>query len=87
MVTITANHSFIRFHGRDSRHRYNYLYSKEELESWVSKTKMIETEVSAVRSYFNNHYGAKAVVEPLQFRKLLGAEVSEEQRNVLRHAE
>jgi hypothetical protein len=48
---------------------------------------MIETEVSAVRSYFNNHYGAKAVVEPLQFRKLLGAEVSEEQRNVLRHAE
>jgi uncharacterized protein YecE (DUF72 family) len=86
-VTITANHSFIRFHGRDSRNRYNYLYSEEELEPWVSKIKMIESEVSVVRSYFNNHYGANAVVNALQFRKLLGAEVSEDQRNTLRHAE
>jgi uncharacterized protein YecE (DUF72 family) len=26
-VTIMANHAFIRWHGRNSRHRYNYLYS------------------------------------------------------------
>jgi len=24
-VTVTANHSFVRWHGRDPRHRYNYL--------------------------------------------------------------
>lgn len=29
---ITANHSFIRWHGRNTKHRYNYLYSKIELE-------------------------------------------------------
>jgi uncharacterized protein YecE (DUF72 family) len=86
-VTITANHSFIRFHGRDSKHRYNYLYSKKELEPWVSKIRRMQSEVPLVRSYFNNHYGAKAVVNALQFRELLGAEVTEGQHNALRHAE
>jgi uncharacterized protein YecE (DUF72 family) len=86
-VTITAKHSFIRFHGRDSKHRYNYLYSKEELEPWVSKIKKIQSEIPVVRSYFNNHYGGKAVVNALQFREVLGAEVSQDQRNALRHAE
>jgi len=66
-VTVTANHSFIRFHGRDSKHRYNYLYSKEELKLWVSKIKTLQKETSIVRTYFNNHYGAKAVVNALQF--------------------
>ena len=36
---ITANHSFIRWHGRNAKHRYNYLYSKEELKLWVDKVK------------------------------------------------
>ena len=59
-VTVTASHSFIRFHGRNSKHRYNYLYSKVELEPWASKVKILEKETAVVRSYFNNHYGAKA---------------------------
>jgi uncharacterized protein YecE (DUF72 family) len=86
-VTITANHSFIRFHGRDSRHRYNYLYSEEELNPWVSKIKTIQSEVSVVRSYFNNHYGAKAVVNALQLRELLDTEFTEDHEKALRHAE
>jgi uncharacterized protein YecE (DUF72 family) len=36
---VTANHSFIRWHGRNAKHRYNYLYSKQELTSWVDKVK------------------------------------------------
>ena len=41
-ITITSkNHSFIRFHGRNTKHRYNYLYSKEELIPWVDKVKQI----------------------------------------------
>jgi uncharacterized protein YecE (DUF72 family) len=86
-VTVTAKHSFIRFHGRDSRHRYNYLYSKEELKPWASKIRSMQSETPVIRSYFNNHYGAKAVVNALQFKELLGLEVSEEQKNALRHAE
>lgn len=34
---VTVNHSFIRWHGRQVKPRYNYLYSKDELKPWVEK--------------------------------------------------
>jgi len=39
-VIITANQSFIRFHGRNTKghYWYNYLYSEQELKAWVSKS-------------------------------------------------
>jgi uncharacterized protein YecE (DUF72 family) len=74
---ITANHSFIRWHGRNVKHRYNYLYSKEELKPWAIKVKEISIETPVVRGYFNNHYGAKAVVNALQFKEMLGNSLSE----------
>jgi uncharacterized protein YecE (DUF72 family) len=36
---VTANHSFIRWHGRQVKPRYNYLYSRDELKPWVDKVK------------------------------------------------
>ena len=67
-ITITSkNHSFIRFHGRNTKHRYNYLYSKEELLPWVDKVKEITGKTNTLRIYFNNHYGGKAVINALQF--------------------
>jgi uncharacterized protein YecE (DUF72 family) len=86
-VTVTANHSFIRFHGRDSKQRYNYLYSKEELKPWASKVKTLQKETTVVRSYFNNHYGAKAVVNALQFKEILGQKLTLEQEKALSHAQ
>ena len=86
-VTVTANHSFIRFHGRDSKHRYNYLYSKGELEPWASKVKTLQKETSVVRSYFNNHYGAKAVVNALQFKEILRQKLTAEEGKALTHAQ
>jgi len=76
-VIVTANHSFIRWHGKDAKHRYNYLYSKQELIPWVDKVKKLSLETSVVRGYFNNHYGAKAIVNSLEFRELLGESLSE----------
>ncbi len=58
-VTVTVSHAFIRWHGRNARHRYNYLYSKDELRPWVPKVKQIQAETQVLRGYFNNHYGAK----------------------------
>lgn len=34
---VTASHSFIRWHGRNAKHRYNYLYSEQELKPWAEK--------------------------------------------------
>lgn len=85
-VTVTASHAFIRWHGRNARHRYNYLYSKEELISWVPKVRQVQAETQVVRGYFNNHYGAKAVINALEFRELLGEALSSEQQSVIDHA-
>ena len=86
-VTVTANHSFIRFHGRDSKHRYNYLYSKEELEPWASKVKILQKETAVVRSYFKNYYGAKSVANALHFKEVLGQKLTAEQEEALTHAQ
>ena len=83
---VTANHTFIRWHGRQLKPRYNYLYSKEELKPWAEKVKQISTETAVVRGYFNNHYGARAVVNALEFKQLLGTVLTEKERAVLGHA-
>jgi uncharacterized protein YecE (DUF72 family) len=38
-VTITADHSFVRFHGWNTKghYWYNYLYSERELQPWVER--------------------------------------------------
>jgi uncharacterized protein YecE (DUF72 family) len=85
-VTVTASHSFIRWHGRNAKHRYNYLYSKEELKPWADKVKQISTETAVVRGYFNNHYGASSVVNALEFKEMLGTVLSEKEKSALEHA-
>jgi uncharacterized protein YecE (DUF72 family) len=85
-ITLTATHSFIRWHGRNPKHRYNYLYSREELTPWVPKIKRIQIETQVVRGYFNNHYGAKAIVNALEFKEMMGESLSTEQRRVFEHA-
>ena len=70
----TANHSYLRFHGRnydiwyreekedDHRlDRYDYLYKRDQLEPWVPQIKEAELKAAKVRVYFNNHARAKSV--------------------------
>jgi len=84
--TVTARHSFIRWHGRQVKPRYNYLYSKDELKPWVDKVKQISLETSVVRGYFNNHYGARAIVNAIEFKEMLGSVLSQRERMVLENA-
>ena len=83
---VTANHSFIRWHGRQVKPRYNYLYSKDELRHWVDKVKRISLETPVVRGYFNNHYGARAVVNAIEFKEMLGNTLSEKENAVKENA-
>src|ERR671930_565047 len=72
-VTITTtDHSFVRFHGRNTKghYWYNYLYSEQELQSWVEKISQIRKQTNVLRVYFNNHYGGK--VNAMQFKEMNG---------------
>jgi uncharacterized protein YecE (DUF72 family) len=88
-ITLTADHSFLRFHGRNTKghYWYNYLYSERELKPWVEKVDQIRKQTKVLRVYFNNHYGGKAVVNALQFKAMIGHSISEIERNALEHAE
>ena len=83
---ITANHSFIRWHGRQVKPRYNYLYSRDELKPWVDKVKRISLETPVVRGYFNNHFGARAVVNAIEFKEMLGNALSEKENAIKENA-
>lgn len=82
-LTVTADHAFIRMHGRNKGFWYNYLYSDEELMPWVEKAQKMAKEVKVLRIYFNNHYGAKAVFNALKFRDMLGEMLSSDEKAML----
>ncbi|HEX6640018.1 MAG TPA: DUF72 domain-containing protein [Thermoanaerobaculia bacterium] len=77
---VTGPLAYVRFHGRnyqkwfaheESWERYNYLYTKEELEPWVDR---IETMVKA-RNVFvvtNNHFRGQAIVNAGDLKQSLG---------------
>ena len=83
----TADHSYIRFHGRnydiwyadekegDQRlNRYDYLYAKEQLEPWVPRIREAEKNVNRIRVFFNNHATSKSVGNAFDMMDLLGIE-------------
>jgi uncharacterized protein YecE (DUF72 family) len=89
-VTVTsADHSFIRFHGRNTKghYWYDYLYSKEELRPWVEKIEEVKKQTKVLRAYFNNHYGGAAVINAIQFKEMLGNKLSGNERNIIEHAQ
>lgn len=87
-IVTTADHSFVRFHGRNvkSHFWYDYLYSREELEPWVEKIDRIRAETKVLRIYFNNHYGGKSVVNALEFKEMLGIKLSDKEATKLENA-
>ena len=89
IIITTVDHSFIRFHGRNTKghYWYNYLYSKEELEPWIEKVSQIKRQTKVLRIYFNNHYGGKAIVNALEFKEMIGMPSSEKERRVLEKAQ
>jgi uncharacterized protein YecE (DUF72 family) len=86
---VTADHSFIRFHGRNTKghYWYNYLYSEQELTPWVEKVNRLRNQTKILRIYFNNHYGGKAVVNAMQFKEMTEMSLTMEERRVLERAQ
>lgn len=82
-VTITADHAFIRMHGRNPGLWYNYRYTDKELEEWVVKVNEMVREVKVLRIYFNNHYEGNAPYNALMFKAILGQTLSSDETAML----
>jgi uncharacterized protein YecE (DUF72 family) len=78
--TATGPVAYARFHGRnyekwfaheESWERYNYLYSKEELDPWVDRITTMATD-SDTYVITNNHFRGQAIVNAGDLKRALG---------------
>ncbi len=77
---VTGPLAYVRFHGRnyekwfaheESWERYNYLYSRDELEPWVDRIKRMSEDKEAY-VITNNHFRGQAVVNAADLKEALG---------------
>ncbi len=75
---VTADFTFIRWHGHAERPWYNYRYREEELDPWVPKVKEVAAKVKKTYGYFNNHFRGYAIENALQMLSKLGVATAEQ---------
>ena len=85
-VPLTSDTAYFRFHGRnyknwwrhgESEDRYNYLYTRDEQRHLTEDVREVASRTSETYAFYNNHYGAKAVVNAVELQQLLGKPVQE----------
>jgi uncharacterized protein YecE (DUF72 family) len=82
---VTSGVGYVRLHGRNYEHwfesgfdsdnrndRYNYLYKPAELQKWKEKIEVIAHRAESTYVIANNHFQAKAAVNALELKHLLG---------------
>jgi uncharacterized protein YecE (DUF72 family) len=79
LAVATSDIGYVRFHGRnyskwwagDGKLRYDYLYSRAELEEWVPKVRGLAAETQKVYVFMNNCFQAQAAQNAVELRDLL----------------
>ena len=71
-AAATSDFTYIRWHGLNPRHWYDYLYSEDQLKEWKDKIQTISDSVKTVYGYFNNHPNGQAPTNCRQLLKMFG---------------
>lgn len=79
-VPLTSKLGYFRFHGRnyeqwwkgDRETRYNHLYSPAEQAELAAEVQQVAERTTDTYAFYNNHYGAKAIVNAIQLKADLG---------------
>lgn len=82
VAIATSPVGYVRFHGRnyktwwggDSKSRYDYLYSRDELEEWVPRIRKLDEQTDVVYVFMNNCFQAQAAKNAADMQRLLGEE-------------
>ncbi|NHI94522.1 MAG: DUF72 domain-containing protein [Candidatus Lokiarchaeota archaeon] len=75
VLKITSDFTYIRWHGLNPKHWYDYLYSEEQLKEWKEKIQSISDSVKTVYGYFNNHPNGQAPTNCIQLLRIFGKKV------------
>jgi uncharacterized protein YecE (DUF72 family) len=77
---VTSNIGYVRLHGRrydqwfdpeKSSDRYDYLYTKPELEDWKNKIETVAKRAKVTFAVTNNHFEGKAPANALELRSMI----------------
>lgn len=78
---VTSQVGYVRLHGRnyedwfrenaESHERYDYLYTKEELEGWVERIHQVARRARDTYVITNNHYRGQAPTNAAMLRKMV----------------
>ncbi|MFQ6088733.1 MAG: DUF72 domain-containing protein [Candidatus Methanofastidiosia archaeon] len=71
-VRTTADFAYLRFHGRNPRWTYNWLYSLDDLKEWMPKIEKVRKKTKNQYLFFNNHPKGKAIRNAREMKELLG---------------
>ncbi|MDA4121934.1 MAG: DUF72 domain-containing protein [Thaumarchaeota archaeon] len=83
-TAVTADFSFIRWHGHGKRLWYSYRYGDGELEAWVPRVKEVASKVKRVYGYANNHPFGHAVETAFKEMGMLGIANKEQETALAR---
>ncbi len=80
VITI-PEFSYVRLHGRNAKdwfregagrnERYNYLYTKDELQDWIGRIRQLGGGSEKVFIITNNHYRGQAMANALQIKNMI----------------
>ena len=80
----TSSIGYVRLHGRNYGNwfreqaprddRYNYLYSLDELDPWITRIREVAKQAKESYVITNNHFLGKAVVNALEIKSVLDGE-------------
>jgi len=85
-VPLTSHTAYFRFHGRNYKNwwshgeaedRYNYLYTSDEERHLAEDVREVSQQTNETYAFFNNHFGAKAVVNAVDLQRLLDQPVQQ----------
>lgn len=84
LTWVTSPVAYVRFHGRNARkwwkhehpwERYDYLYSEEELKSWVPRIRQMAEQAERTYVLFNNCHAGQAAKNASMMQLLLGGDL------------
>lgn len=87
VVEATSPIGYVRFHGRNASkwwhhdeawQRYDYLYSREELDEWSPRVRELQSKTVKLYLFFNNHYKGQAAENAQMFAQILGIDTHKE---------
>lgn len=80
IAEATSKIAYVRFHGRNKKkwwhhehayERYDYSYTREELEDWLPKIRHLDQQAERTFVFANNHWQGQAVTTIRQLRMML----------------